>query len=469
MSDSQSQVRSAPLSPSHLSTFLRLVVVSSLLTMLLATDLPAQEPDEAAALPENDNVVLVLEEQGQRRRIRLAMPDAKRPATLPLGAREAAEELENTLRQDLELTGIFNIQGQDALQALTLTGQPERDFEQYRSVGNEVVLLSELKIEDSRLILEGRMYDLASRSLILGKRYRGTYDLARRIAHRFTDEIVLFFTGRRGIAQTAIAFTSDRDGDGIKELYLMDYDGFDQRRITGHRSLTFSPAWSPQSDGLAYVSYFEGAASLYWVDRDSGKKSSILVDDRHSTSPTFSPDGRWLAFSRSQGGNFDVYKSRTDGSSVVRLTSSAGIDTNPAWSPTGRSIAFTSSRSGTPQIYMMDTEGGEIRRLSFEGKYNDGAAWHPEGTRIAFARRAPSNTRFDIAVIEVETGEERLLTTGPGSHEAPSFSPDGRFIAFESTRDGSKQIYLMSSEGQIVKRLTSLGESQAPSWSNYLN
>ena len=93
-------------------------------------------------------------------------------------------------------------------------------------------------------MLEGRLVDLKSGQAIVGKRYRSQFNLARRVGHTFADEIVLFFTGRRGVALTTIAFYSDRDG-GAKEIFLMDADGANQRRITGHKSISMSPAWRP--------------------------------------------------------------------------------------------------------------------------------------------------------------------------------------------------------------------------------
>ena len=167
------------------------------------------------------------------------------------------------------------------------------------------------------------------------------------------------------------------------------------------------------------------------------------------------------------GGSSDIYVTGRAGGELRRLTTSRGIDTNPAWSPNGREIAFTSSRSGTPQLYVMDAEGTNVRRITWAGDYNDGAAWHPEGTAIAYSYREKRGSRFDIAVVDVVTGESRLLTEAPGSHESPSFSPDGRRIVFESNRTGRRQIWVMSASGHDLRQLTFEGDSFAPAWSNY--
>ncbi|HSM52006.1 MAG TPA: hypothetical protein VLA75_11455 [Thermoanaerobaculia bacterium] len=426
---------------------------------------PAPDATPPAAAPP-DQVTLVMQ-PGDRPLLRLALPALDTGAQPLAGAAAAAaRELESALRADLDASGIFTIQGPADLAVLQLTGETAHDFEQYRSLGNEVVLLGELKLEGDRLVLEGRIFDLPSGQAILGKRYRGSYDLARRIAHTFADEILLHFTGRRGVALTSIAFYSDRDGE--KEIYLMDYDGRNQRRITAHRSISMSPAWSPSGDAVAYVSFFAGSGpAIYLADIASGLKRPVVTSGSLNTSPTFSPDGRRIAFARSLGSNIEIFACDRDGSSLKQLTYSSGIDTNPAWSPSGREIAFTSSRgTGRPQIYAMDAEGSNLRRITFSGDYNDGAAWSPDGTRLAYSSRQP-NGQFAIAVSDLVTLASRVLVAGNGNHEGPTFSPDGRRLAFASTLRGRTQIQVVGAEGGEPRALTTDGNNYAPDWSGY--
>src|SRR5688572_20159227 len=234
----------------------------------------AQDPPPLPAPPPGQDITVVLQ-GSQRPLIRLAFPRLAGASLAGAGA-EAAAELETTLRADLAAARIFEIQGPEALTALTLTGDPAKDFLQYQSLGNEILLQGEFKQESDRLVLEGRLVDLKSGQAIVGKRYRSQFNLARRIAHTFADEIVLFFTGRRGVALTTIAFYSDRDG-GNKEIFLMDADGANQRRITGHKSISMSPAWRG-ADSIAYVSFFNGPPGIYLVDLASGRKSPLIND-----------------------------------------------------------------------------------------------------------------------------------------------------------------------------------------------
>ncbi len=448
----------SPILPTQLKS-----VLLAFAALLAPAAARGQAPPET---PQPGDPEVTVELSGRARsRFRIAVPSPTGLDRLSGDLAAAARELDATLRADLEASGVFELQGPAELAVLALTGDPERDFELYRSLRNELLLDTEVKPDGSRLVLEGRVFELANGRSLLGKRYRGIPAVARRIAHTFADELILFFSGRRGVSLTTIAFSSDRDGN--KEIYLMDYDGANQRPITAHKSISLGPDWSPAGEAIAYVSYFDGAPGIYLADVSSGAKRGVATDGELNISPSFAPDGKRLAFARSiDQGNIEIFVAGRDGRGRRQLTHSSGIDTGPAWSPTGREIAFTSSRAGSPQIYVMDTDGANLRRISFDGDYNDGAAWSPDGTRVAYATRRRGG--FDIAVTDVVTLETRLLTNGGGSHEAPGFSPDGRKIVFASKGPGGvTQIWVMDADGSARRQLTSAGNNSAPAWSGY--
>ncbi|HEV2853619.1 MAG TPA: Tol-Pal system beta propeller repeat protein TolB [Thermoanaerobaculia bacterium] len=442
----------------------RNTALTVLACLLLAGLLMAvqQQPDPTAQSPQPpqgqqpSNVTIVLDPSGLQKKIKIAFPAFR--GQVPGGN---GRELEETVRRDLDLSGYFEIQGPDALSGLALTGDIQKDLAAYRSTGNQVLLLGDLRAEGDRVVFEGRVLDLGSGQAVLAKRYRGPFNTSRRIGHTFADEVIRFLTGRPGIALSSIAFTSDRTGN--KEIFVMDYDGADQRRITGHRSTSMSPAWSPNGGSLAYTSFFNGPPGIYLADIASGRKRPIVTSGSLNSSPSFAPDGRRVAFARSLEGNVEIFTADIDGGGLRRLTNSNAIDTNPAWSPKGGEIAFTSSRAGNPHVYLMDAEGANQRRLTFDGTYNDGASWSPEGDLIAYTSRRDG--QFQIAVTNVVTLETRVLTSGPGENESPAFSPDGRKIAFTSRRGGSKQIYVMDVDGSNIHQLTTEGSNDLADWS----
>jgi len=426
---------------------------------LLAQQPPQQQPPaQPQAQPPGQqpkSVTITLDRGVQARKIKIAFP-AFRGA-----AGGSGQELEQTVRRDLDYSGYFEIQGPDALSGLALSGDVQKDLAAYRSTGNEVLLLGDMRTEGDKLVFEGRVLDLGSGQAVLAKRYSGPFTVSRRMAHTFADEVIRFLVGKPGIALSQIAFTSERGG--AKEIWVMDYDGANQRRVTSHHSTSMSPAWSPNGESLAYTSFFNGPPGIYLADVGSGRKRPVVTSGSFNISPTFSPDGRRVAFARSMEGNIEVFTADLDGGNLHRLTNSTGIDTNPAWSPKGGEIAFTSSRAGNPEIYLMDSEGANQRRISFEGTYNDGAAWSPEGDLLAYTSRRDG--QFQIAVTNVVTLETRVLTSGPGESQSPTVSPDGRKIAFTSRRDGKNQIYVMDLDGGNVRQLTTEGSNDLADWS----
>ncbi len=437
-----------------------LTVLSCLLAagLALLAQQPPPQPQPQGQPPGQEqpkSVTITIDHGVQARKIKIAFPAFRGQAGDP------GRELEGTVRHDLDLSGYFEIQGPDALSGLALSGDVQKDLAAYRSTGNEVLLLGDMRTEGDKLVFEGRVLDLGSGQAVLAKRYSGPFPVSRRMAHTFADEVIRFLVGKPGIALSQIAFTSDRSGG--KEIYVMDYDGANQRRVTAHHSTSMSPAWSPNGESLAYTSFFNGPPGLYLAEIGSGRKRPIVTSGTFNISPSFSPDGRRIAFARSVEGNVEIFTADVDGGSLHRLTNSTGIDTNPAWSPKGGEIAFTSSRAGNPEIYLMDSEGANQRRISFEGTYNDGAAWSPEGDLLAYTSRRDG--QFQIAVTNVVTLETRVITSGPGESQSPTFSPDGRKIAFTSRRGGKNQIYVMDLDGGNVHQLTTEGNNDLADWS----
>jgi len=279
--------------------------------------------------------------------------------------------------------------------------------------------------EGADYVITARLSDTGSTELY-SRLYRGPDATLTKIAHMIADALVRAINGKPGIFLSQIAFASNRDGNS--EIYLMDWDGGNQRRITFHNALSILPSWSPDNDRMVYTSFTRGTSDMYIINRRGGARIRVHTALALNTSATFSPISNDIAFVGSVNGNPDIYVIKDDGSSLRRLTTSSSIESTPEWSPNGRQISFTSGRSGSPQIYVMDAEGTNVRRISFEGEWNDDATWSPDGEQIAYTSRVSG--RFQIRIANLINGESRIVA-GEGSNEQPTWSPDGHWIAFQ--------------------------------------
>jgi TolB protein len=175
-----------------------------------------------------------------------------------------------------------------------------------------------------------------------------------------------------------------------------------------------------------------------------------------------SPDGNRICFSSNRDGNPELYVMNIDGTNVFRLTNHPAADITPTWNPQGTQIAFTSDRRGQPQLYTIGVDGTNLSALTSES-YADRPTWSTLGTEIAYAAR--TGPGFDIKIIDLASRQVRQLTFGEGSNESPAFAPNGRHIAFMSTRAGRSQIFSIARDGKDVRQLTRTGNNTAPNWS----
>lgn len=374
-------------------------------------------------------------------------------------------QIRRILNNDLRMTGFFEpIENEGFLKEVSLKDQEEGSvvFKEWSLLGAQHLVKGEYTNSKDDLSLGFHLFDVNQGKLVAQKGYQAPAGQLRQMVHKFADEMFYLLTGERGIAQTQIAFVAK--SSGFKDLYVMDYDGFNPRRWTRNSSILLSPSWSPQGDQIVYTLYKRNNPSLYVLDLMKKSQKSLSSYPGLNTAPAWSPDGKRIALVLSKDGNPDIYIMDRDGSHLQRLTFHSGIDSAPSWSPNGREIAFTSDRGGTPQLYLMDAEGANVRRITFEGSYNDQAAWSPKGDKIAFSGRVGG--RFQIFWISPGGGQPQQLTSLEGSSESPAWAPNGRKIAFSSTRYGVPQIYSININGSELQQLTFLeGGCSQPTWS----
>ena len=389
----------------------------------------------------------------------------------------AASTIAQVLWDDLEFEREFRMVARDTYASIPPAREmSELPFEAWRELGADgVVSCSVRRVGDDRIQVEARLFDTTSYASAVGERYTGSYRNVRNYAHAFSDEIHRRQRGLRGVAQSRLTFTSDRDSQSVlglvpdrqtKEIYIADYDGANVRRVTVGRTLNVSPSWAPDGRAVAYTSYRSGLPDIVVSHIYEGRLETPAGgdSDKHNFLPAYSPDGQQMAFMSNRDGNSELYVMNVDGTGLRRLTDHPAIDSSPTWSPLGHQIAFTSDRTGSPQIFVVGVDGTGLRRITFES-YCDRPTWSPSPyNEIAYASR--TGPGFDIKVVDLATNEVRQLTFGLGTNESPSYSANGRHLVFSSTRgSGAKQIWQVGRDGRGLRRITHTGNNEMPSWS----
>jgi TolB protein len=379
---------------------------------------------------------------------------------------EACRTLTQVLRNDLRFENM-QLVPDNLIAAIPPINPDAPNFVDWQGIGTTMLVTMKAWVTAGELTFEAKLLTVGDGKTILAKRYAGRADNPRVFAHQLSDEITAL-AQIKGVARSKIAFVSDRDSGGkrTKELYIMDYDGYNPRRVTVNNSINIMPAWSADGRSLAYTSFRRpGSPDLYVASVFEGKNTNVTNGAGQASSASFSLDGKRLAYAISKNGNTDVWVANADGSGARKITSSPSSDTAPFWSPTGQEIAFTSDRGGTPQIYVMDAEGLNVRRVTTIGNWNDAPAWNPNKQYPEIAYTARIEGGFEIAVLNYETREVRQITQGKGSCEYPSWSPSGRHLTFACGRGAKWQIGVADRDGRNVTMLPAgPGKNEQPDW-----
>lgn len=248
-----------------------------------------------------------------------------------------------------------------------------------------------------------------------------------------------------------IAFSSNRDGN--QHIFVMDADGSNIFRVTsGDYMWLYDPVWMPGGYELIYQRY--GQINLVYMD--TGESEELLDFDYGTYDLAVSPGGDQIAFEgwADDDNDSEIYLFDLGSGSLRKLTDNLPYDNDPVWSPDGRRIAFNSYRDGNYEVYLMDTDGSNLARLTANEVDDYVSGWSPDGQTILLSADAEPNGGSDIYRVDIVGGGETALADFPSDEYQPAASPDGRWIAFTSMRDGYREIYLMNPGGGELTRLT---------------
>lgn len=378
---------------------------------------------------------------------------------------------DQVLYNDLKNAGIFDMVS-PSMEPPEMPGAPaEIHLDQWAAAPSNAAMVAfgNIAVNGGRVTVQGYLFDAKNPQTpqILGKQYSDEDGIenTRQVAHRFADEIIARLGGGvDGICETHIYYVSNRSGH--KEIWVMDYDGYNQHQVTHLGTISLSPRVSPDNTRVAFSSLTKNDGwTIRMYSLALHRMVRFVSPGGTSLSPAWSSDGTRIAFSSSRTGDNEIYTTGPDGGNLHRITAFRGPDVSPVWNPkTNSQIAWVSGRTGLPQIYIMDADGSNVQRMT-DGGYATSPSWSPSGQFLTFAWNrkygpgAPGGQ--DIYVMDIASKRWIQLTHDSGMTDFPSWSPDTRHIVFQR----GDQIWTMLADGTNQQQLTTSGSNSMPNWS----
>lgn len=396
--------------------------------------------------------------------------DAVPIAVVPFGgqAEGGAVDVAAVIANDLQMSGRFAPLERADLVARPTSGADIR-FEDWRLLKSDFIVVGRIEPAATGLTVVFELFNVRTGASLLAQRLPSSERGLRVTAHRVADLVFERLTGIPGAFSTRIAYVT-MDGRPPAQRYRLvvaDADGHNPRTAMESGEPIMSPAWSPDGQNLAYVS-FEGKASAVYVQRlATGERRRVSARAGINGAPAWSPDGRRLALTLSRDGNLDLYTLDLATQTLTRVTSDDAIDTEPEWSQDGRALYFTSDRSGNAQVYRVALDAArKAERLTFMNGYNARPRLSPDGKELALVTLDRGGYR--IAVMELASGNLRVLTDAR-QDESPSFAPNGAMLIYATRDRGRGALAIVSSDGRFKQRLSSdQGDVREPAWSPFV-
>jgi TolB protein len=379
----------------------------------------------------------------------------------------ASFDVADLVSDDLLRSGRFSPMDRKDMLEQPHTG-PAIAFDDWRRLNSDYMVVGQLIAQGpDRFNITFELYNVLTRQRLLGYQISTNRSGLRLASHQVADMIFEKIIGVRGAFATRVAYISvlGHLPNRRYRLIVADADGDNPRIVMESNEPLMSPAWSPDGQSLAYVSFENKLPSVYVQTLKTGERHLVSARAGVNQAPAWSPDGKKLALTLStRDGNLDVYVLDLATQALTRITDDPGIDTEAQWSKDGNSLYFTSDRAGGPQIYKISlTPGSKPRRLTFQGAYNARPRLSPDESQLTFVTQ--EDGAYRIATMDLNgRGDLQVLTRGHFD-VSPSYAPNGAVIIYASRDQGRGVLALVSSDGRVQQRLVSTeGEVQEPAW-----
>jgi len=393
-------------------------------------------------------------------------------AVVPFGfegeAGSAPLDVAGTIAADLQRSGRFAPTPRDRMLQTPTTGV-EVDFDDWSMINVEALVVGEVTQTGANAYsLQFQLFDVYGRQQLVGYRMPASRGTMRQAAHRLADMIYERLTGIQGVFATRVAYVTVEGAadDRLYSLVVADADGENEQTIMESTSPIMSPAWSPDSRQIAYVSFEDNVSSIFVQTLRTGNRLKVSSRPGINGAPAFSPDGRKLVITLGGAdGNPDIHVLDIASRELTRLTTNRAIDTEGSWSPDGEFIYFTSDRSGGPQVYRVPSSGGTPERVTFEGSYNARPRLSPKGDKLAMVHLDRGNYR--IAVMDLGSSDVLVLSAGR-QDESPSFAPNGDTLIYATRESRNGVLETVSVDGLVRQQLSSgSADVREPVWSPF--
>ena len=385
---------------------------------------------------------------------------------------DEGREIATIISNDLLSSGLF--EPIDSAAFIAPPGSPamKPNFANWAPLGAKGLLVgSAIVDENGKMRVEFVLWDVITERNLSSGTGSADPNALRQLSHKIADLVYEEFTGDSGYFDTQIVYVAESgpQASRIKRLAIMDQDGHNHKYLTSGLDLVLTPRFSPTTQEIAYLNYFNEEPNVYIQDIRTGRSERLGSFPGMTFAPRFGPQGDKLIMSWAQNGLTDIYEMDLRTQDIRQLTKSSSIDTAPSYSPDGSRVVFESDRAGRQQLYVMNSNGTGTKRISFgDGRYAT-PVWSPRGDIIAFTKMHKGT--FYIGIMNVDGTGERLLAQG-FLVEAPTWAPNGRVLMyfkqerFKADGSGGKTaLYRVDITGFNERRIITPSDASDPAWS----